>query len=740
MKRKMNRRQLLQVSALGVGGAVIAACAPAATPAPAAPAAATEAPAAPAATEAPSATTAPAAAEATKAPEVVAGTVKPPVPYGDAPALDVGGADPRRQPISEIVTYKALPEYSEPEFVKKLVDEGKLPPVAERLPKEPQVMLTSGMKDGPGEYGDLWRGFSACPTAGWNRMAGTSAGWFGIESYSTQNQSLFKIGPLFRADQDIEPLPNLAKSWAWSDDGLSLTVNLIEGAKWSDGQPFTADDVIFTWEGFVADSNVNSMRTLEAFRYGDKDATIEKVDDYTVKFTFGIPKPLGVYYDLSESGFVVSPAHILKPLHPKWSTADPKPTYKDFADAMPADKLPIATMGPWVPTEYKTDELLVMRRNPYYWKVDETGKQLPYFNEVQYRKGPSGVGRDLCTMAGDCDHTNLENPSSYVNTMTRAQEPDATFSVNWGPELLGYGVSFNYAEELGTKDDRDKAVRQLSRDPRFRKALSYATDRDGIAQAIMRGPFLRGYAGGMYPGSPYFKKEDVVYYPYDPESAKVLLDEMGLKDTNGDGVREWTEGPMAGQPVVLQLISSQDAQETQSVSEALVNQWGEVGIKINPRVVDSTTRTDIDTTATWDIAVYRGGQAYGLPSVNPTALAPLTKTYNNHREGDTPRKLMDFEQQLIDLIEKYRVTFDGEERQKIVSEYQKIFTENVYELGVFSGRYGLGLAKRVKNIPAGTPTFLYTWVEDAILLDQLWTPKADQLPENQPDTIPTFSS
>ncbi len=92
---------------------------------------------------------------------------------------------------------------------------------------------------------------------------------------------------------------------------------------------------------------------------------------------------------------------------------------------MPPDKLPIATMGPWVPTEYKTDELLIMRRNPYYWKVDENGKQLPYLDEVQYRKGPSGIGRDLCTMAGDCDHTNLENPSSYVNAMTKAQEADA---------------------------------------------------------------------------------------------------------------------------------------------------------------------------------------------------------------------------------------------------------------------------------------------------------------------------
>ena len=94
----------------------------------------------------------------------------------------------------------------------------------------------------------------------------------------------------------------------------------------------------------------------------------------------------------------------------------------------------------------------------------------------------------------------------------------------------------------------------------------------------------------MFPGSPDFNKEAVVYYPYDPRIGQdVCSTEIGLKDTDGDGVREWTDGPMKGQPVVLQLLSSQDAAETQSVAEALVNQWAAVGIKINTRVVDSTT-------------------------------------------------------------------------------------------------------------------------------------------------------
>lgn len=317
------------------------------------------------------------------------GKVVDPIPYPDAPALDLGGAVAKRQPINQIVTYKSLEAYSQPAWMDKVVADGKLPAVKDRLPKEPQVVLTSGMKDGPGEYGDLWRGFSACPTAGWNRMAGVSAGWFGIESYSTQHQSLVKVGPLFRADQDIEPFPNLAKSWEWSSDGFSLTMKLIEGAKWSDGAPFTADDVIFTWEAYVSDPNVNSMRSLDAFKYEGKDAKLEKVDDYTIKFTFGVANPLGVYNDLSEYAFCISPMHVLKEFHPKFSTKDPKPSYTDFENAMPADKLPIATMGPWAPTEYKTDELMILRRNPYYWAVDEKGQQRRIWMKSSTRKAPA---------------------------------------------------------------------------------------------------------------------------------------------------------------------------------------------------------------------------------------------------------------------------------------------------------------------------------------------------------------
>jgi len=665
--------------------------------------------------------------------------VKPPIPYPDAPKLEVGGAAPMKLPIDQIVTYKALPKYQQAPWLDKLVAEGKLPPVEQRLPKEPQVYLKSGMKDGIGVYGDVFRAFSACPTAGYNQMAGTTMGWFGIDSYTLSYGALVKTGPLFRVDQDASPMPETAKNWEWSADGKELTMHLVEGIKWSDGVPFTADDVLFTWDGYIQDANVNAPRGVTAWSWDDKPAKLEKVNDFTIKFTFPVAKPLDAFYLMNEGNFDIMPAHQLKPLHPKYSDANPKPTYKDFANALSPDKLPLVTLGPWVVTEYKTDELMIMRRNPYFWKVDEAGNQLPYFDEVQFRKGTSGIGRDLCTIAGECDHMNLENPSTFVEAMTKAQSPDAKYGISWGPELLGYDVAFNFSADFGAKDDRDKAVRELLRDLRFRQALSYATDRDGIAQSIMKGPFLRGWAGGLYPGAPEFDQKSVVYYPYDIDSAKALLADMGLKDTNGDKVLEWTTGPMAGQPIVLQLVASQDQKETQSVAEALVNQWGSIGLKINMKISDSQTRTNYIADGTWEMEVHRDDQAFALPFTNFTYLAPVTKTFRWHTEGDKPRQLLDFEKQLIDIVNKYRVTFDTEGRKALMSQYNNIFTKNVYDLGVFVGRHGLGTSKRFKNLADGTPVFMYMWVEEAILLDTLWTPAAEQLKQARPETIPVYT-
>jgi peptide/nickel transport system substrate-binding protein len=123
------------------------------------------------------------------------------------------------------------------------------------------------------------------------------------------------------------------------------------------------------------------------------------------------------------------------------------------------------------------------------------------------------------------------------------------------------------------------------------------------------------------------------------------------------------------------------------------------------------------------------------------AWLPSSTAFQRHRiPTGAERQLMDFEQDLIDVVNQYRATFDAEGRRELMFEYNNLYTDNVYSVGVFIGRYGLGLSNRLMNVAEGTPVFLYQWVEDAVLLDTVWTPEEDQLEQNRPNTIPVYGS
>lgn len=649
------------------------------------------------------------------------------------PQLIMGSREVQKLPLDQILTYKALDSYTEPDWVSELVADGVLPPVEERLPLEPRVILESGMSDGLGVYGGVWRDFSACPTEGYNRGAGQSAGWFGIEAAAFA--SLLKSGPIYRRSDALEPLPYLAKSWEWSEDGFELTMNLIEGAKWSDGHPFTTEDILFTWEDMIVDTNVQSPKGASAWVFDDEMTQLEVMDDYTFKFIFPVAFPVQAFFQMDEGDFHISPAHILKPLHPKYNS---EMDYVDFEAAMPPDETPVV-LGEFVPVEYITDELMILRRNPYYWGVDEAGNQLPYLDEVVFEKGPSGVGRTLSTLAGSADHSNLENPSTFIETLKRAEEDDAHFYVEWGPETLGFSIKLNLSTSLGVKDERDTAVRELFRDVRFRKAVSFALDREGISQSILRGPFLRGWAGGLFPGSSYFDRNTVAYFNNNPEAAAALLAELGFEDTDGDGTLNWpTERLASGENLVLALVTSEDAEETQTVGDAAVTLLGDLGVQINVRPLNSAARREMNEAGEWEMRVDRDGQTFAVPFTRCRELAPIEKEFSFHREGAEPRELLDFEQELIDIVTAFCAQPDTDVRRQLMAEYNQITTENVYFMGVFVGRYGLAAAKRFKNVPAGMPVFMYNWTWENVMPEQVWVDPAQQIDQLRPGVIPTY--
>ncbi len=749
--KRMNRRKFLKLVSLGTGATILGACS-AAAPAPqsaatssGAPAAAGGATTAPvtsateaAATAAPSGATA-AAATAPAATATAAGTagMQGPIPYPPGQVV-AGGRAPKLFNLDQMMVYKKLDKYTEPDDIAKAVQAGTLPPVEKRLPDTPQVIPNSFFSDGPGNYGGVMRDVWASPTEGWNWGAGVSQGYFGINSIVIEE--LVKTGPMWTRGDKLEPVPNLAKDWQWSSDGMSLTMNLVKGIKWSDGQPFTADDVMFTWNDLILDPGVvRAPSKRSTWQIGGKDINLEKVDDYTIKWTFPVAKPTYKLFDMNENYFVIAPAHVHKPLHPKYNK---NTDYQKFQDDLPPNALPVVTMGPWVPVDYKTDELMVFRRNPYYWKVDESGKQLPYLNEIVFEKAATGVIRTGKVMAGACDHTNVENPSTYREVATRAQDPKAPFRLEWGPETLGFSLLINQSLNFGTTDTRTKELRKLFRDVKFRRALTQAIDRDGIAKSVAEGPFFRAWPGGLYPGSQFFDRDSTVYYPFSPDTSKALLAELGFKDKDSNGILKWPSGPLAGQQLVVGLVAGQDAEGVGTIAEALGTLFKQIGIQVNYRQLQGNAMSQLNTNGQWDMQVSRVGQEWGVPNVRYRDIAPLAleaPVFSRAGQG-VDRPLQDFEKQMVDVVQKFAAEPDSAKQKELMKQYQKLHTENVYTLGVVIGRYALGMSKTIKNVPVGCPAFYYQWDYDNFIPEQFWVAKGDQgkVPETRPNVIPTF--
>ena len=387
--------------------------------------------------------------------------------------------------------YAALDGYSEAPFLSALVASGELPPVEERLPKEPLVHLTGAMSDGVGEYGGVFRHVIGGRPEGWNWMAGQHQGWGGINM--AMQECLVRVGPLWqvKAEDQSGPLPNLAKSWDWNDSRTELTLDLVDGVRWSDGDPFDSEDVRFWWEDNVQDENVSAWMSDSGMGEG---TTLDIIDGTTIRFNFQNPQGPSRVQSLAYIRGCPGPSHILKASHPKYNDSA---TYDSYRNALPADQVPAVVLGPWVPVVHQTDEIVIMRRNPYYWKVDEAGNQLPYMNEMHF-KLTSWSDRTTQAVAGTGDFSNMENPGNYVEALKQSQSADAPTKAQFGPRVLSWEVEMNFSETVGVNDEVDAELRKLFRNTDFRVALSHALDRESIGQSIARGPFSYPYPGGFF--------------------------------------------------------------------------------------------------------------------------------------------------------------------------------------------------------------------------------------------------
>jgi peptide/nickel transport system substrate-binding protein len=659
-------------------------------------------------------------------------TVAPTTPP-DSPKFDAQQV-PTFVGIKDILEFRALPEYQEPDFVRAFVEAGKLPPVAERLPKEPLVYKTANMPDGVGVYGDVIRHVVGGRPEGWNYSAGQTQGWGGIDI--ALSECLTRTGPLFQVRaEELEPLPNLAKSWEWSEDGHELTMHLIEGAKWSDGDPFDAEDLMFYWNDVLIDPQVTPLNGASPETFG-VGTTLEKVDDYTVKWTFKSVRPTQYLYSMAYGNFCPGPSHILKAEHPAYKDGA---TYNEFENAFPPEYLNMPTMGGWVPVEYRADDIIVLRRNPYYWKVDENGNQLPYLDEMQYRLS-TWADRDVQAVAGSGDLSNLEQPESFVEALRRSAEDSAPARLAFGARTISYSVYPNLsANGWGEPDARGQAVRELNRNLDFRKAVSYALDRQSLGEALVKGPFTSPYPGGLMVPTSYYDKDSTVYYPYSLEDAKALLEKIGLVDTDGNGFVNFPADVLGGADVEITMLSTVDYQTDKSLAEGVIAQMERLGLRVISMAQAGNQRDANEPAGKFDWTLRRNESELITVVQNTQDLAPTgPQISTGHRAGpDGTLDLLPFEQEMVDTINAFVGTADPAERIELMKTYQRLYTENVFGIGLTQYPGALIINKRFANVPAGTPILQFNWAEDGLIRERLYVP-ADRQSDAQlhPDTLP----
>ncbi|OQP84089.1 alpha-galactoside-binding protein [Rhizobium rhizosphaerae] len=620
-------------------------------------------------------------------------------------------------PRDSILEFKKLPSYQEPGWVtEKYVKTGKLPPVAERLPEEPMVFKTGNMPDGIGVYGDTMRHVIGGRPEGWNYSAGQTQGWGGIDI--AMSECLTRTAPLYQVEaKDMEPLPNLAKSWTWSQDGHKLTMNLVKGAKWSDGVPFTADDLMFYWDDNVVDPNVSPLNgaTRETFGEGTE---LKKIDDYTVEWTFKDAFPKQYLYAMAYGTFCPGPAHILKPQHPKYS----KNTYNQYRNAFPPEYMNMPVMGAWVPVEYRPDDIIVLRRNPYYWKVDEQGHQLPYIDELHYKLS-TWADRDVQAIAGSGDFSNLEQPENFVESLKRAASESAPARLAFGPRIIGYNLRMNFsANGWGDPDARMQAVRELNRNEDFRKAVTMALDRKKLGESLVKGPFTAIYPGGLSSGSSYYDRQSTVYYPFDLEGAKALLAKAGLKDTDGDGIVNYPKNIMNGADVEIVLLATSDYTTDKSLAEGVIGQMEKLGLRVVLNALDGTKRDATQAGGRFDWMIRRNDQELTAVVQNTFQLAPTgPQTSPHHRAGkDGKVDLMPHEKEMVETVNAFIRSSDNDERAKLMKQYQKLVTTHVDTVGLTEYPGALIINKRFSNVPPGAPIFMFNWAEDTVLRERLF--------------------
>ncbi|WPJ95364.1 ABC transporter substrate-binding protein [Coraliomargarita algicola] len=444
----------------------------------------------------------------------------------------------------------------------ELVERGDIPAVEERVGEEPVVLQGP---DGVGRFGGtLFRVASSSSDVSLigDRLAASTLVRWSPMGYPVR--------------------PHIAKSWESSEDRREWTFHLRKGMKWSDGSPFTSDDIHYWW----AEEQYFNSRAPSWMIVGGEAGDVVKVDAYTVKFTF--PKPYGNFLEmLANPVFPYSPKHYLEPYHPEWGDSEL------IEKAMQARGFSTARalyfklknfrnpehprIWPWVYRTYQNNPPESFVRNPYYWAVDEAGNQLPYLDRILFSvKAPKLI--PVAAAAGEMSMQARHVRFSDYTLLMENRERNHFQVYHWlSADRSAWALWPNQNRYVDPEDPSTALKAELLRDKRFRQALSLAIDRENIISAVYSG---FGEPAQIAPGkgSPYFSEKLLhSFTEFDPERANAMLDALGLVRDEFSGMRTFSDGS----PMTWYIDYTDYTGE--GPVQFVINNWAEVGIRAVPR-------------------------------------------------------------------------------------------------------------------------------------------------------------
>ena len=609
--------------------------------------------------------------------------------------------------------------YGEAPMLAQLVTQGQLPSVEQRLPETPDVMRPVHVDGGVGRYGGTIRLASAVSESS-DEMGGLR-GWGNLLKVSGEDFSTI--------------VPNVAGGYSVSSDGRSITFNLRRGMRWSDGEPFTADDVMFWYEKILLNEELTpTVPTM--YRPGGQPVRVVRVDNYTVRFDFAVSYPSGKFFMAIEPrpDYPYAPAHYLKQFHPDFVdlatlTQTAKTAgFDNWTQLFRDRQLPLIYRIS--PTEAPTLDAYVitgrsgndgtLERNPYYWRVDSAGNQLPYIDRIQLRFIERAEVLLLMVQNGEVDFARRglsigDLPSLQANAA--AGQYRVLEWVTPDSAIQAFRPNQNHP---------DPQVRGIMSDVRFRQALSLGLDRSEMNETLLLGAGTPMQNTVIPPTSQYYKEEYAqAFAQHDPVQAEKLLDEVGVMRRNGAQFRTLPDG--SAFPITLSVQTAWSA--THPLVELAAQQWQEIGLNVQVQILESSLFSQrVTVNMEHEIAAFPSVDTETRIAWNPRSFLP-TDSYNmwgnawalwNNTDGTQGERPPEKVARLFQLWETFQTSPDAAARTAAMHEIVRSQAENLWLIGTVGMYPQMAVANtRLRNVPESTSIY-WDYGYESVAHPQVW--------------------